>query len=386
MIYLDNAATSFPKPPTVQRAMAQAFSQYGANPGRAGHAMSLATAEQVYRCRETAAELFGASDPTRVIFTLNCTAALNTVLHGLLKNGGRAVVSDLEHNAVMRPLYALQNEPFCGYDVAPVYPNDTARTVMSFRRCITAQTKCIVCLAVSNVFGTVLPIRALATLAHTYGLPLVVDAAQGAGTLPLSMERDGIDYLCTAGHKGLYGPTGTGLLLLGKGRELPPLTQGGTGSASLSLAQPDAYPDRLESGTQNIVGILGLQAGMAWVRSQGIGSLYEREIAWLQTAYDRLASCRAVRLYTPRPQCGQSGTVLSFNVIGQHSEEVASALDQRGIAVRAGLHCAPAAHRRFGTLDSGAVRLSPSAFTTREHADVFFKKLLEYLHEKVLQS
>lgn len=380
MIYLDNAATSFPKPPAVQRAVAEAFSRYGANPGRAGHAMSLATAEQVYRCRETAAELFGLDDPSRVIFTLNCTASLNTVLYGLLKDGGRAVVSDLEHNAVMRPLHALQNEPFCGYDVATVYPDDPMRTVASFRRCITAQTKCLVCLYASNVFGTVLPIRALATLAHSYGLPLVVDAAQGAGTLPIHMASDGIDYLCTAGHKGLYGPTGTGLLLLGKGRELPALMQGGTGSASLSLSQPDEYPDKLESGTQNVCGILGLNAGLTWVKEQGVQRLYEREIAWLQQVYDGLKSCRAVQLYTPRPRCGQSGAVLSFNLVGRHSEEVASALSERGIAVRAGLHCAPAAHRRFGTLDTGTVRLSPGAFNTREQIDVFFKKLSDYLH------
>lgn len=377
MIYLDNAATTYPKPACVIEAVQTALRRFGANPGRGGHAMSLITAEQVYRCRESAAALLGAPDPGRVIFTAGCTASLNTVIRGLLGEDGRAVVSDLEHNAVMRPLYLLGERA----DTAAVYPGDPARTVEAFRRQIGPATRCLICTHASNVFGTVLPVRELAALAHGHGLPLVVDAAQTAGILPLHMERDGIDYLCAAGHKGLYGPMGTGLLILNEGRELPPLMAGGTGSDSRRYAMPADYPDRLESGTLNVPGICGLKAGIDWVR-QRTASLHRQELAVLAALYDGLAAMPRVKLYTPRPGTGAAqGTVLAFTVTGMPCEEAAQRLSARQIAVRAGLHCAPAAHRHYGTLPDGAVRLSPGAFTQPAEVPVFLDALSRCLRE-----
>ena len=372
MIYWDNAATTWPKPATVRASSCKANSLYGANPGRSGHKMSMETAEQVYACRQTVAEFFGLPDPAGVVFTANCTAALNTVIQGILKQGGSVVTSDLEHNAVMRPLTAVaaryQTVPWCA---------DEDELTERFRRAVRADTRLLICTHASNVFGVTFPIRRLGELAHRYGIPFCVDAAQGAGVLPIDMEADNIDYLCVAPHKGLYAPMGTGLLLCRDGETLPPLTFGGTGSHSLSLSQPQELPDRLESGTPNVSGICGVGAGIAFVQSKGRAAIYEHEIRCLQSVYDRLKAFPRVRMYTPRPRLGAITPVLSLNVADMPSEQVAELLDERGIAVRAGLHCAPAAHRRFGTLEQGTVRLAPSAFSTEAEADYISKVFSE---------
>ena len=253
MIYLDNAATTWPKPSCVREAVRQALELYGANPGRGGHAMGMAASQEIYRCRETAARFFHLENPAHVVFTLNCTMALNMVLKGLLCEGGHIVVSSLEHNAVMRPLKALSaGAPV--YSVATVVPENPEETVRNFRRCITPQTKALLCIHASNVFGCRLPIRRIGEMAHRLGLLFIVDAAQSAGVLPVDMEADHIDYLCVPGHKGLYGPMGTGMLLCGPDTPLPTLMEGGTGSQSLLLDQPEELPDRLESGTVNTPG------------------------------------------------------------------------------------------------------------------------------------
>ncbi|HIW73674.1 MAG TPA: aminotransferase class V-fold PLP-dependent enzyme [Firmicutes bacterium] len=368
MVYLDNAATSWPKPAAVRNAVQRALTVYGANPGRSGHSMGLAASEAVYRCREELADFFHLPDPSGVVFVQNCTMALNIVLKGLLREGGRAVVSDLEHNAVMRPLHALSPDSPV-YDTAAVVPGNTQATVAAFERCIVPETRVIVCTHASNVFGIRLPIREIGAMAHRYGLPFVVDAAQSAGLLPIDMQKDNVDFLCIPGHKGLYGPAGIGALLCNSSLSLPTFVEGGTGSQSLELLQPEELPDRLESGTLNTVGICGLQAGVGFVRERGMEELAGRETRLMASLYDRLANLRGVRLYTPRPDLRLGAPVLSFNLAGRRSEEVAQALDGRKIACRAGLHCAPAAHRRFGTLESGTVRLAPSAFTTAAEID-----------------
>lgn len=359
MIYWDNAATTWPKPKEVRLAVGQALVQYGANPGRGGHPMSLATAEAVYRCRQSVADFFGLKDPSGVVFTANCTASLNTVIRGILERGGRALTSDLEHNAVMRPLYALGNR----FDVA-AWSEDDEQTVENFRRGIRADTKLLICTHASNVFGVTLPIEKLGKLAKEYGLLFCVDAAQTAGVLPIDMEHCNIDYLCVAPHKGLYGPMGTGLLLCRERDKIAPLIRGGTGNLSMKWEQPPDLPERLESGTLNIPGICGIDAGLAFINKTGRAQIYRHEIACLQQVYDVLKSHSAVSLYTPRPQIGRSASVLSLNVGTIPSERVAKELNGWGIAVRAGLHCAPAAHKRFGTLPNGTIRLAPSAFTT----------------------
>ena len=382
MIYWDNAATTWPKPLSVRQAVGQALQQYGANPGRAGHRLAMDTAEMVFDCRRHVAEFFGLRNPSGVVFTLNCTMALNTVIQGVVGREGRVLVSDLEHNAVVRPVATLHGEE-PRYDIAMWSPN-VDQTIEHFRRAIRPDTKLLVCTHASNVFGCVFPLRQLSRLAHENGLLFCVDAAQSAGVLPIDMERDGIDYLCVAPHKGLYAPMGTGLLLCRETEKVQPLVRGGTGSLSLHTEQPSDLPDRLESGTPNTAGICGIRAGVDFVREKGIETIYGHEIACLQHIYERLSSHAAVRLYTPYPQRGKTAPTLSLNIGDLHSETVAEMLNGYGIAVRAGLHCAPWAHRRFGTLEQGTVRLAPSAFSTIGEAEEIAKVFLR-IAEKSLR-
>lgn len=363
MIYLDNAATTYPKPPCVIQAVVRGMERAGGNPGRSGHPLSLAAAEAVWNCRESAAALFGCSSPENVIFTMNCTMSINIVLKGLLSGGGRVLISDVEHNAVMRPLNTLARKGFVKVDVASVSA-DADETVANFKRKITPETRAIVCTHASNVFGVAAPIRALGQMARLYGIPFVVDGAQSAGVLPLSLADDGIDFLCLPGHKGLYGPMGTGLLLCSGRVPLPPLIEGGTGTQSLDLRQPDTLPERLESGTPNLPGICGLRAGIDWVRAQGVDAIAAHECRCLAPLYRTLNALPRVRLYTPPPRPGIEAPILSFSVEGVPSEAIAERLHAAGVAVRAGYHCAPAAHRKFDSPDGGTVRLSPSAFTS----------------------
>ena len=366
MIYLDNAATTSPKPAGVIRAVDDALRRYSANPGRSGHTLSVSTAQEVFRARRTIASFFGTEHEESVIFTPNCTAALNTVIKGVLKKGDHVVISSLEHNAVLRPLEKLRSSGFITCSTAGVGENDE-QTMESFRSAVNAHTKLFICTHASNVFGTILPVRRLCALAHSYGLRFCLDAAQSAGVLPIDLKDDGFDYVCCAGHKGLYGPMGTGLLLINS-EELPDsLIEGGTGSASADAAMPSYLPDRLESGTLNVPGIAGLAAGVDFVRGKGIESIYRQESGHIRYLYDGLSRIKGVRVYSPLSQEMPTAPVLSFTVDGTDSETVAAFLNSRyGIAVRAGMHCAPLAHRYMGTLEGGTVRVSPSLFTKRQ--------------------
>lgn len=373
MIYLDNAATTWPKPASVTAAVQDALRRFGANPGRAGHAMSLRTAEEVFKTRETAAAFFGAPGPECVAFPLNCTQALNFVIKGAVTRGGHVVTSCLEHNAVMRPLETMRRRGLLTYTEARVVPGDNDATLDAFRQALRPDTCLCVCTHASNVWGIRLPVERIAALCHSYDVPICVDCAQTAGVLPVSMEDGGFDYLCAAGHKGLYGPMGTGILLAKDGNLLDTVIEGGTGTASDSLEQPPAMPERFESGTVNVSGILGLRAGIQFVQKRGVGAIYRHESALAGLLYDRLAVSRRVELYAPRPEV----PVVSFNLPGRDSEAVAAALNSRGFAVRAGLHCAPRAHDFYGTLARGAVRACPSVFTTRAQIEAFGSAVLQ---------
>lgn len=363
MIYLDNAATTYPKPASVQNTVQIALKKYGANPGRAGHAMSLAAAEEIYRCRTAAADFFKAPGPECVAFTLNCTHAMNYVLKGLLKPGDHVVTSSLEHNAVMRPLQKL-SENGVMFTVAKVFPGDNDATLNAFRNAIRENTKLIVCTHASNVWGIRLPVERIAALGHLYNIPIVVDCAQSAGVLPIDMAESGFDYLCVAGHKGLYGPMGTGMLVTPNGSNLETIIEGGTGTSSSSMEQPQTMPDRMESGTQNMPGIAGLLAGIEFVKSRGIPNIYRHEMSLIKYLYKKLSENKNIKLYTDEPDWPYFVPVLSFNVNDLPSETVSQKLNAAGIAVRAGLHCSPVAHESMGTLKQGTVRVSPSAFTT----------------------
>jgi cysteine desulfurase family protein len=369
MVYLDNAATTFPKPRSVQEAVAKALYRFGANPGRAGHQMSLSAAEEVYRCRCAAADFFHAPGPECVSFTLNCTHAANCVLKGLLKPGDHVVISCLEHNAIMRPLHALA-ETGVEFSEAQVVPGDNDQTVDAFRKALKENTKLVFCIHASNVWGIRLPVERITALAHEYGISMAVDCAQTAGVFPINLADSGIDYLCVAGHKGLYGPMGTGMLITPHGSELKTIIEGGTGTKSAIASQPSEMPERMESGTPNMPGIAGLHAGIQFVQQHGPQNICQHETKLLCYLHEEFSRMARVHLYTHSPDIRYYAPVLSFNLDGIPSEEVGRELDHYGIAVRAGLHCAPAAHRFMGTLDTGAVRVCPSYFTTK--ADIYY--------------
>ena len=384
-MYLDNGATTYPKPPSVIRAVNQAM-QTGANPGRSGHRLSLKAGELVYRCREEVARLFSFDKPENVMFTPNCTASLNIVMQGLLKSGDHVVISSLEHNAVVRPLEALKKRGV-SYTVAQAVEGDDEATIRRFRNAFRQNTRLCVCTHASNVFGVRLPAERLAALCHLNGILFCLDAAQSAGVLPIALTGSSIDYLCAAGHKGLYGPMGTGILVINSDTVPDSLIQGGTGSFSSDRRQPEVLPDRFESGTPNLPGIAGLGEGVRFVLRRGTAAIFRHEMALCQQLYRSLEKTEGVTLYTAYPQPRTHAPVLSFNIDGMDSEQVAEILSrQYGIAVRAGLHCAPLAHETYGTEESGTVRVVPSVFTQPRQIQLFseiVKKISKLDRKKV---
>lgn len=364
MIYLDNSATTYPKPPQVIRAVHEASSRYGFNPGRGGYRQSLKTAEKIYNVRTKAKDFFGVYDETGVIFTSGCTDALNTVIKGVLHKGDHVVISSLEHNAVVRPLYRLKEQGIITYSVAESGKNDE-ETLQNFREKINSHTRLMICTHASNVFGTRLPVERLCALAHSNGILFCLDAAQSAGIFDIDLSRDGYDFVCCAGHKYLYGPMGIGLLLLGNDRIIDTLREGGTGSESSSFEMPRYYPDRMEAGTLNVPGIIGLGAGLSFVSRRGIDRIYRSESAWIRQLYRQLSSITSIKLYTEESKLDRNAPVLSFTVNGKDSEEIARILGESyDISVRGGLHCAPLAHQTMETSETGTVRIAPSIFST----------------------
>lgn len=360
MIYFDNAATTYPKPHAVIAAMTGALIEYGANPGRAGHRLSMKTAEAVYAARENCADFFG-SEPENTVFTLNCTHALNTAIKGILKNGDHIVCSDIEHNAVLRPIYACSKEKGVTYSFAPTFDNDEM-TVQSFEKHLTRRTKAVVCTLAGNVTGKILPVRKIGELCRQRNICFIVDTAQGAGVLPLKLS-DGINIICAAGHKGLYGPMGTGLMITDGRYRLSTIVEGGTGSASKELAQPEFLPDRFESGTINTAGAISLGAGVDFVRNKGLDVIYNHEMTLCRRFYSELQKNPAVSLYTGYPD-ERYAPVIPFNIKGLTSEEASERLSRAGFCLRGGFHCAYPVHRKIGTGETGAVRFSPSVFST----------------------
>lgn len=378
MIYLDNAATTFPKPLFVRRAVNDAMSNFGANPGRSGHAMSLKASKEIYNCRSKVAEFFNEKNPENVIFTLNCTYAINMVLKGFLKSGDHVVTSDLEHNAVMRPLSALESRGV-KYSIARVSEEDPDETLNNFRDALKPNTRLVICNHVSNVWGIKLPIERIAAMCHMYDIPILIDVSQSAGVFDIDIDENKYDFVCMPGHKGLYGPMGTGIMITPHHDRLNTIIEGGTGSGSVSMQQPMTPPDKFESGTGNVSGIVGLGKGIDFINSITTKKILSHEMSLVTHLYDRLLNNPKIVLYSPRPNPEMSGPVLSFNIKGTDSENVAAYLDrQYGIAVRAGLHCAPMAHKHYNTLEQGAVRISPSYFTTPRDINILINALEKY--------
>ncbi len=344
MIYLDAGATSFPKPPAVRRAVERALLTC-ANPGRGGYPAAMTASRRLYECREAAAALFDCR-PEQVVLTTSCTHGLNIAIRTLVRPGSRVVLSGFEHNAVTRPLHALGAK----LRVAGRRLFDWADTLEDFDRALGAGADAAVFTHVSNVFGYILPVEELAALCRAHGVPFILDAAQSAGSLPVSLKSLGADYIAMPGHKGLLGPQGTGLLLCGGDPQ--PLLYGGTGSASISQEMPRELPERLEAGTANVPGCAGLTQGLRYLQKTGIQTVFQAEHAQLERCVSGLERL-GLRVFAGPHQAA----TVSF-VPRMDCEEAAAALAARGIAVRAGLHCAPLAHESAGTLDTGTVRVS----------------------------
>lgn len=373
--YLDNAATSYPKPDSVYEAMDDFNRQIGGNPGRGASRRTMTSNSILFETRVALASLFNISDSNRIAFCLNITEALNTGLKGILKPGDHVITTSMEHNAVARPLLALNQRGVewtavnCGSD-GSLDPDD-------IRRAIRHNTRMICVLHASNVTGTIMPIREIGTIAQAHGLLLVVDSAQTAGLLPLDVAGCHIDLLAFTGHKSLFGPQGTGGLYVRPGIEIEPLKEGGTGSLSEELSQPQFMPDHLESGTPNTPGIAGLGAALNFLRSTGLDNIRSHEKRLAEMLIHGLREIDGVMVYGPTDAVRRTA-VVSFNIEGVDCGEVSMRLDyEYGIVTRSGLHCAPLAHRTIGTLQQGACRLSPGYFST----DKDIQKVVQAVHQ-----
>lgn len=363
MINFDNAATTFPKPRTVRSAVDAAIARYGGNPGRSGHALSLRAAEKIFEVRTLAAEMFGA-ETENVAFTANSTFALNMAIKGIMQYGGHIIISSMEHNSVARPVYALSTSRGVTFSVARVHENDDD-TLRELESLIRPATKCICFMAASNVTGRIMPYKRIAELCRRRGLCFICDCSQGAGVLDISL-KDGMNFICTSGHKSLYGPTGTGLLISDGEYPLSTIIEGGTGATSSSIEQTSFMPEKLESGTLNTVGIIGLGEGLKFVSSKGIANIFAHESGLCERFIRRLSDRPDIKIYRGK---GSFAPIVSFNIGAMSSHTVAAALSDRGFALRGGLHCAPLAHNTIGTVEQGTVRFSPSVFNNASQTE-----------------
>ncbi|MCE5263497.1 MAG: aminotransferase class V-fold PLP-dependent enzyme [Deltaproteobacteria bacterium] len=377
IIYFDNAATSWPKPPEVPEAMARYLCGVGGSPGRSGHRLSIEAGRIVLDARVALATILGAADPFQIVFTKNATEALNLALYGLLKPGDHVITSAMEHNSVMRPLRGLEKE---GVELTVLACSVRGEFEPgAIEPAIRPNTKAIVLTHASNVTGTILPIAEAGRIARGHGIVLLVDAAQTAGALPIHVADMGIDLLAFTGHKSLFGPPGTGGLYIRPGleTEIRPLLSGGTGSRSEFEAQPDFLPDKFEAGTPNTVGLAGLSAGAAWIIEHGIAEIRAREESLTGRFLAGVKEIPGVTLYGPADPSRQAA-VVSFNIEGLMPSEVAWELDERfAILSRPGLHCSPAAHRTIGTFPEGTVRFGFGCFNTEAEIDAALSAIRE---------
>lgn len=362
MIYLDNGATSFPKPRGMSDTMKRCMDLWCGNPGRSGHAMSMKTGEAVYHGRKQIAGLLGISDPSRLIFTKNTTEGLNLALFGFLKEGDHVITTSMEHNSVLRPLKALEQK---GVSHTIVWADGRGRvSAVDIEKEIRENTRLIAVTGASNVTGTLMPIEEIGAAARKRGIFLLVDGAQLVGAAAVDVEKSGIDMLAFPGHKGLLGPLGTGGLYVSPRVSLSPLLCGGTGTASRERVQPSDFPEGFEAGTLNAPGIVGLSYAASAVARIGVETIagYERELIGLLD--EGLGNMDFVRLYGPGSS--EKTGISLFNICGTECEETAERLNREfGIAVRGGYHCSGLAHKTIGTWDTGAVRISVGPFNTR---------------------
>jgi len=372
MIYLDNAATSSPKPQCVIDAVKKAMTAENANPGRAGHALSISAGRAVLACRESIASLIGAGDPFSISMAFNCTDALNLAIKGVLTKGDHVISTLIEHNSVLRVLMELQRRG----DISVTLLNPEEDGMIdpdAIRRRIRPNTRLIIVTHASNVTGAIQPVAAVGTLAREFGAIYLIDGAQALGTMPVDMNKLQCDMYAFPGHKGLLGPQGTGGLYIRPGLQLATLREGGTGSSSENMLQPEEVPERYEAGTLNYHGIAGLAAGAEYVK-QNLDSIYMRERELTTALFEGLSGIPGIKLYSPVSESGRAG-IVSFNIGELSSSQASDMLDRAGFAVRGGLHCAPGTHACLGTLRRGVVRASVGHATTFVEIDKFIKEV-----------
>lgn len=370
MIYLDNAATSYPKPPEVYDEVMSCMKNYAANPGRSSHNMAIIASSKIIECRERLSKLFNISDPFGIVFTSNATQAINIGIKGILKRGDHVISTIIEHNSVLRPLNSLYKE---GVKITLLGVNQYGYiNIDDLKKEIGKKTKLIVINHSSNVLGTVQNIRSIGDIARERGITFMIDASQSAGVIPIDVEKDKIDLLAFPGHKSLYGPQGTGGLYIRKGIVLNTIIEGGTGSNSNSMNQPDFLPDRLESGTLNTPGIAGLCEGIKFIEKEGINNIEKKEETMTEYLMEELKKMDYVKIYglpTAKGRC----SVVSINIDEIDCSKVGYMLNKKNIAVRTGYHCAPLIHGIIGTNNSGTVRISPGYFNTTEDIEYFIE-------------
>jgi cysteine desulfurase/selenocysteine lyase len=374
-LYLDNAASSHPKPETVYQTINEVLKNSGANPGRAGHRLAMKAGQWISKTRQTLAEFFEVPSPERIVFTANATEALNLGLKGLLNPGDHVITSSMEHNSVIRPLRYLETQ---GVEITIVSGNVQGEIrTRDIAKALRRNTRLIVLTHASNVTGGLLPVSEVAEFTHKRGILFMVDAAQTAGVVPISAARMGINLLAAPGHKGLMGPQGTGFLYVSPGISLRPLIEGGTGSRSEMEVQPDFFPDQMESGTMNTPGLAGLGAGVRFILEQGQDQIRKKEMLLSRLLWEGLKRIPRIQVYGPE-EVEERTAVVSFNIAALNPQAVASILDMAyDIAVRAGLHCAALAHRTLGTFPEGTVRVSPGFFNTEMEMEIFLRAIGE---------
>ncbi len=385
MIYLDNAATSWPKPESVYRAMDEFLRTSGGNPGRGGHTMAIAATRMIEDVRLLLTRLINAPDKDRVVFTFNCTDSLNIGLKGLLKPGDQVITSSIEHNSVVRPLRKLERQ---GIRVTRLFPRSGDGFVSpdDIEKEITRETRLVVMTHASNVNGVIQPIEEYGAIARRRNLIFMVDAAQTAGRYPLDVQANNIDLLAFSGHKGPLGPPGIGVLYISERVDLDSLREGGTGSHSELEEQPSSLPNKFECGTPNTVGIAGLGAGLSFIFREGMEKILAHEQSLTDHLLEGLSQTTGLTVYGAKDRAKQA-PIISFTVDGSTPGEVAAILDQAfDIKVRAGLHCAPAAHKTLGTFPQGTLRLSPGYFNTREEIDFTLEAIEKIIRVGSLQE
>lgn len=375
MVYFDNAATTFPKPDIVYDRVMKVMKEYGANPGRSGHKLALKASREIFETRNLISKFFNTGNPMNIIFTFNCTESLNIGIKGILKPGDHVITTSMEHNSVLRPIKHLEK---IGVESTIIKADEKGIiNPLDIQRAIKSNTKLIVTTHVSNLTGSIMPIKRIGEIAKENNIYYLVDAAQSAGVYNIDVQKMNIDILAFPGHKGLLGPQGTGGLYIRDDVDLDGMFQGGTGSISYSLEQPEIKPDKYESGTINAPGVIGLGEGIRYIMEKGIDNIriYEEELT--KHFIDEAMKIDGIKLYGPL-DINKQGAVVSLNIRDVDSSEVSYLLDEEyDIAVRPGLHCAPLAHKTIGTFEQGVIRFSFGLFNTHKEIEYGIKALKE---------